>query len=135
MTGSALARSAELLVGCRFKLHGRDPATGLDCVGLVSAALAAAGMPGAVPNGYSLRTGHWPDLDRWMARLGLKPAAFPPVSGDVGLFQPSPCQMHFAIAASAPGRWVEAHASLGRVVITAIQTPCVALWRCIDPES
>ena len=34
------ARAAEALAGARFRLHGRDRSTGLDCVGLVGLALA-----------------------------------------------------------------------------------------------
>jgi cell wall-associated NlpC family hydrolase len=39
-----LATAAETLVGSRFRLHGRDPETGLDCVGVVAAAMAAIGQ-------------------------------------------------------------------------------------------
>ena len=52
---AALARAARALVGARFRLHGRDPATGLDCVGLVAAALAAMGRRVPAPAGYALR--------------------------------------------------------------------------------
>jgi cell wall-associated NlpC family hydrolase len=50
----AAARAA---VGARFRLHGRDPATGLDCVGLAAWALRAGGFAGKVPDGYALRGG------------------------------------------------------------------------------
>ena len=33
MSAQALAEAAAALVGSRFRLHGRDPATGLDCIG------------------------------------------------------------------------------------------------------
>ncbi len=42
-TREAFAEAAESLVGIRFRLFGRDPAYGLDCVGLVAAALARSG--------------------------------------------------------------------------------------------
>ena len=49
------ARAAEALAGARFRLHGRDRSTGLDCVGLVGLALADIGMPVQFPAGYRLR--------------------------------------------------------------------------------
>ena len=41
---TALARAAAGCLGVRFRLHGRDPATGLDCLGLLGAALVATGV-------------------------------------------------------------------------------------------
>ena len=38
-SGAAIAAAARALVGVPFRLQGRDPALGLDCVGLVGAAL------------------------------------------------------------------------------------------------
>ena len=55
MTGEDLARAALGLKGAPFRLHGRDPATGLDCIGLFAVAMARAGRPVALPNGYALR--------------------------------------------------------------------------------
>ena len=53
------AKAAEELVGTPFRLHGRTPAAGVDCVGLVACALKHGGVPcgGAVdpPGGYGLR--------------------------------------------------------------------------------
>ena len=49
MSGAALAAAAESLVGTRFRLHGRDPDTGLDCVGLLAASLAAKEAATAPP--------------------------------------------------------------------------------------
>lgn len=53
--GTALAAAAASFVGAPFRLHGRDPARGLDCVGLVAAALAATGRPARAPSGYRMR--------------------------------------------------------------------------------
>ena len=55
MTGAKLARAAMALVGCRFRLHGRDPASGLDCVGVLHAALASCGRSVSLPDTYTLR--------------------------------------------------------------------------------
>ncbi|WP_218277309.1 hypothetical protein, partial [Pseudomonas sp. FW305-67] len=61
-----VAQAALGSVGARFRLHGRDPATGLDCIGLAAHALQAGGFNGEVPDGYALRGG---DLARIMAAL------------------------------------------------------------------
>ena len=53
--GEALVQAAVQLVDTPFRLHGRDPGTGLDCVGLVSAAMAASGGQPVPPAGYTLR--------------------------------------------------------------------------------
>lgn len=47
MTGEDVARAAVALVGTPFRRQGRHPSTGLDCQGLVVAAVLAAG--GALP--------------------------------------------------------------------------------------
>lgn len=132
MSGAALAAAAAALVGTRFRLGGRDPASGLDCIGLLHAASAALGRPLALPVGYPLRVR---DLAAWLpdpARLGLGlvPVAGPPQPGDVVLLAPGPAQVHLAIAANSGG-WVHAHAGLRAVVISP-DRPAGALlhhWR------
>lgn len=133
MTGPALARAAEGLAGTPFRLHGRDPRTGLDCIGLIDCALAAIGRKALFPNGYALRTGQWPDLDRIAAGRGFAQASGQVLPGDVLLLKPSACQMHFAIAGLRDGTWIEAHAGLRRVVVTAISDrfPIVRRWRLV----
>ncbi len=119
MTPNLLAREVEALVGSPFRLHGRDPATGLDCLGLLSAAMARAGRPIALPTGYSLRI---TCLDAWMPdplTCGLRPAKGRFVPGDVVLLQPSPVQFHLAIA-DRKLDWVHAHAGLRKVVRDAV---------------
>lgn len=115
MSPVQLARASEGLVGVPFRLHGRDPETGLDCIGLLSAAMAIGGAPIALPTGYPLRLR---ELAQWLpdpAELGFGKAlsAFRP--GDVVLLQPGPAQFHLAIADHMLG-WVHAHAGLRRVV-------------------
>lgn len=115
MRGAALAAAAEALVGSSFRLHGRDAATGLDCIGLLVAAMARCGHSLAVPTGYPLRlrtlTGWLPDP----ASCGFAEAEPPYAPGDVVMLQPGPAQFHLAIAAPGQG-WVHAHAGLRRVV-------------------
>jgi len=115
MTALALAEAAVALVGARFRLHGRDPSTGLDCIGLFAAAMAASGRPLALPSGYPLRLR---SLAGWLpdpAACGFALAAPPFAPGDVVMVEPGPAQFHLAIAAPGGG-WVHAHAGLRRVV-------------------
>lgn len=114
MTGGDLAAAAQSLVGIPFRLHGRDPQSGLDCIGLFGAAMARAGCPVALPNGYPLRT-LAPEV--WLPTpesCGFAAAAGATEPGDVLLMRLGAAQVHLAIV-SARG-WVHAHAGLRRVV-------------------
>lgn len=104
------AAAAQALVGVPFRLGGRDPVTGVDCVGLVACALEAA----EAPRGYRLRntmiTRH---LD-FAARAGFVSAAGAIRRGDLLLTAPGPAQHHLLVAVG-PDRFVHAHAGLRRV--------------------
>jgi cell wall-associated NlpC family hydrolase len=115
VSGAALAEAAAALVGTRFRLHGRDPATGLDCIGLFSAAMAATGRAVSLPNGYTLRIRDPAGLLPNPASLGFGPASGPTRPGDVLLFAVGPAQFHLGIA-TKPTIIVHAHAGLRRVV-------------------
>jgi cell wall-associated NlpC family hydrolase len=135
MSGAALARAAEALVGTKFRLHGRDPVTGLDCVGVLAAALAAIGKPAPLPSGYTikLRT-----LDHWLpdpASCGFAPIDAAIAAGDVLLLDLGPCQQHLVIATAA-NRFVHAHAGLRRVVESSgpLPGPVLHHWRLL-PET
>ncbi|MFM5953157.1 MAG: hypothetical protein ACKOPE_02490 [Novosphingobium sp.] len=132
MTGAALAKAAENLIGTRFILHGRNPESGLDCIGLLAAAMIAIGRPIAIPSGYPLRVR---DLRAWLpnpTERGLAAASAPFEPGDVVIVQPGAVQFHLAIAA-LDGGWIHAHAGLRRVVhdpkIPA--GPLIHHWRLI----
>ena len=102
-------------MGTPFRLHGRDPATGLDCVGLVCAALAATGMKPIAPRGYSLRN---LAVDQWLGlatQSGLVPSHGLMRAGDVLLIAVGACQHHLAIA-EGPESIIHAHAGLRKVV-------------------
>jgi cell wall-associated NlpC family hydrolase len=116
MTGPELARAAEALAGTPFRLHGRDPTTGLDCIGLLAAALAACGRPSRLPNGYSMRNLGAMMLPPDPGELGFAAASGGIIAGDVLLLSPGPGQLHLAIAA-AGASFVHAHAGLGKVVV------------------
>lgn len=128
--GLALAEAAMRLIGCRFRLHGRDPAAGLDCVGLVAAALTATGASPHAPTGYRLRN---LSVDHWLPfadQSGLVTASGPIRAGDILLIALGHCQHHLAIAADET-RVVHAHAALGQVVLQP-RDPAwqiIARWR------
>lgn len=116
-------RAALALVGARFRLHGRDPLTGLDCVGV---AALAAGVE--APSGYALRGGDVGAVAARIERAGLVQVkeAWP---GDVMLLRPGPGQLHLAIKT---GRgFVHADAALRRVVERpgAPEWEILGLWR------
>ena len=132
--GVRLALAAEALVGVPFRLHGRDVATGLDCVGVVGAALAGIGRGAAVPVGYAMKMRSVDGLLGGAAACGLVPAAGPGRPGDVMLFALGPAQFHLAVADSGGGI-VHAHAGLRRVVRGALPVAwdLRARWR-LDEE-
>ncbi len=111
----SLGEAAAGLVGCRFRLHGLDPATGLDCVGLVHASLAAMGRRPVAPRGYGLRN---LSVDHWLefaARSGLGPAEGPSGPDEVLLVNLGYGQHHLMIT-TGQDEVVHAHAGLSRVV-------------------
>jgi len=130
MSGTALARAAESFVGASFRLHGRDPIMGVDCVGLVLLAMAEVGRPGRLPVSYALRN---LEPERFM-RLPAAAGFFEPDDdelepGDVLVFSPGPAQLHLAVVALSG--IVHAHAGLRRVVRTPfpLPWPIIGHWR------
>ena len=130
----AFAQAAESLVGIRFRLFGRDTAYGLDCVGLVAAALARSGRSVSAPTGYGLRNADIAEFLPFATLAGLKPCDSDPIRGDVLLLRPGPAQHHLAIA-TAPDMIVHAHAGLRRIVSQPLPTapepatPILRAWR------
>jgi cell wall-associated NlpC family hydrolase len=114
--GEALAKAARGLAGVRFRLHGRDPATGLDCIGLLHAALAATGRLPDFPNGYRLRSRSVAGLDAIARCNGLVAASGDPIAGDVVLVSLGGCQHHLLIALGEHA-FIHAHAGIGRAVL------------------
>lgn len=133
MSGAALAQAALALPGALFRLHGRDPRTGLDCVGVLSAALEAINRRPALPRAYALRCRSVPGVDRIAQTCGLQAAPNPIIAGDVLLFRVGPCQVHLAIAVGA-ARIVHAHARLRRVIEGPVPPEWTVLhhWRLAD---
>lgn len=130
MTGSALAAAAATLVGAPFRLHGRDPARGLDCVGVVAAAFARCGLAPEEPRGYALRNSSIDALLDLAAGAGLAESTGPIEAGDIVLVRPGPAQHHLLVALG-PDRFVHAHAGLRRVVEQPgpLPWPIARRWR------
>ncbi len=130
---AAAARSA---MGAKFRLHGRAPADGLDCIGLVAHALAAGGFAGEVPTGYALRGGVPAHVAALLDAAGLERVA-EEAAGDVLLLATGPGQLHLAIATG--DGCIHADAVLRRVVERpgALPWPILGRWRLADvtPES
>ncbi|KPL68941.1 hypothetical protein SZ64_13025 [Erythrobacter sp. SG61-1L] len=132
--GSALARAAAGLAGVPFRLHGRDPASGLDCVGLVHAALAAIGREAPAPCHYGLRNRDIAHALSFLTRAGFAETTTSPLPGDLLLTQPGPLQHHLLIHGEG-GAAIHAHAGLRRVVITPppLPWPVLRRWRLSPP--
>jgi cell wall-associated NlpC family hydrolase len=72
--GERVAAAAFALVGTPFRLRGRDPRTGLDCVGLALAAFGRAGVRAVEPPPYQMRGTSRERAETVFRRAGLVPA-------------------------------------------------------------
>ncbi len=128
---AALAEAALLLIGTRFRLHGRVAATGLDCVGLVAAAMQSAGYAPSTPDGYSLRS---VSVTQWLHHADKSGLYRAEANGDVVLCMANPVQPHLLIA--VPGGFVHAHAGLGRVTLmpSPLPWPIALQWHLADKD-
>lgn len=120
----AVSNAALALIGVPFRLHGREVATGLDCVGLVGEVVRQAGGVPVLPDGYSLRMACVEPLLSFAVRSGLSDCA-DDQEADVVLCRTNPLQPHLLVR--VPGGFVHAHASLGRVVFM----PQPLAWRVL----
>lgn len=82
---------ARALVGTRFRPHGRDPASGLDCVGLAGLVMGVEGLP----TGYALRGGTVESVAARIDRTGL--VRCDPIPGVLALVESGPDQFHLVI--------------------------------------
>ena len=130
MSGLALAWAAEGFLGAAFRLHGRDPLTGFDCLGLVLVALAEIGRPVHLVASYGLRNLEPERFLRLPEAAGFVEADTPLEPGDVLLLGTGPAHLHLAIV-GVEGGIVHAHAGLGRVVHTPfpLPWPVIGQWR------
>lgn len=128
---AALAEAALSLVGTRFRLHGRVAETGLDCVGLVAAAIRGAGYSPRPPQGYSLRN---VSVAHWLGHAEQSGLISAEANGDVVLCMANPVQPHLLIV--VPGGFVHAHAGLGRVTFLPdpLLWPITMQWHLADKD-
>lgn len=128
--GLAIAREAESLMGTPFRLHGRDPRFGLDCIGLVAQALKQAGHRVSAPTGYALRTTDVGHYLRFAPASGLRSSTGPRQPGDIMMVRPGPAQFHLLVA-GPQGGFIHAHAGLRKVVAAWLDPswPIVRQWR------
>lgn len=109
-----MVAASRACLGSRFRIQGRDPATGLDCIGLALVALKAAGSEPDAPRDYSLSGKGLAER----LEAGLQTAGCAPVAsvrpGDLIIFEPAPGQAHLAVA-STQGV-IHAHLGIGRIV-------------------
>ncbi|RKF20574.1 peptidoglycan endopeptidase [Altericroceibacterium spongiae] len=127
----ALVEAARTYIGTPFRLHGRDRQHGLDCLGLILAALRDTGHRCPSPPPYALRNSRIDPLLAFAANSGLIQGPPPFRTGDILLGKVGPAQWHAAIAMGPTG-FIHAHAGLRRVVQTpgAFPWPLLGLWRC-----
>lgn len=124
MADDVVAR-ARALIGTRFRLHGRVPETGLDCVGLITCACPAITRP---PEGYSLRGGTAAGFAAMFIANGMKRREGGARPGDILLLQPSTAQFHLGVWSGES--LIHADGVLRRVVETpgALAWPLVSGW-------
>ena len=122
----AIVAAARGCVGTRFRPQGRVPQLGLDGIGVVLVAAAAAGIDGAAP-AYRLGGDH-PDIAAALVGHGCfrVEAALP---GDVIVIAPAARQRHLGVVTEAG--LVHAHAGLDRVVEGPIDPDwtLIGAWR------
>lgn len=128
--GARIAARALGLVGVPFRLHGRSPETGLDCVGLVADVLQSVGFDLPIPVGYELRGQFEDEADHFFntARFEALKCHEVGALGDCCTVRIAPRQLHFIIIVS--GGFVHAHAGLRRVVLTPgpVAWPVIGRW-------
>jgi hypothetical protein len=129
-SGSSVVERARALVGTRFRPKGRSRASGLDCVGLASAATGIA----RVPEGYALRGGSAVRIASELRTAGFRRYGTPE-PGDVLVLQTGPEQLHLGVWTG--GGLVHADAGLRRVVERPgiPPWPIIGIWRRIIAEA
>ncbi|BEU99026.1 peptidoglycan endopeptidase [Novosphingobium olei] len=121
-----LERAALGLVGTRYRLHGRDRDSGVDCVGLVALAMREAGYSAVAPTGYALRHADVATLTGLARANGFVAVGS---RGDLVLAMANPVQPHLLIRTTQG--FVHAHAGLRRVTLLpgALPWPVAGEWQ------
>lgn len=122
--------AARGMLGVRFRPQGRDVVRGLDCVGLIWAAYAAAKVPLRAPVGYPLRGWRGLRIEAALEQSGLVRVCDIGQRGrrigDVLLCALGAGQFHLGLGGASSV--IHAHAGLGRVV----ESPWDAAWAEAD---
>jgi cell wall-associated NlpC family hydrolase len=113
--GKAVAARARALVGVYFRPQGRTRETGLDCVGLVAAALKLD----EVRADYRLRGGSAEELGQALGQAGLRRVK-DAWEGDVLVMRAGAEQLHMGVVTEAG--FVHAHAGMP-------EWPVIEIWR------
>ncbi|MDZ3830333.1 MAG: NlpC/P60 family protein [Sphingopyxis sp.] len=130
--GARALAAARAMVGVPFRRQGCDPATGLDCVGLVWAAFAAAGRALARPADYPMRGWSAERIAAALRAAGFQPVRAERRDGDVALIADAAGQFHLAMIGQ--DIVVHAHAGLRRVVESppTVVPDAATRWRLFE---
>lgn len=120
MKRSDIVRRARALVGIRFRPQGRDPAVGLDCVGVILCTFAIPSRE--VRSDYRLSGHGRSEVEQGLLRRFRRVGRWQRRPGDVLLFQVREDQVHLCIECG--GSFVHADARLKRIV----ETPGTPEW-------
>ncbi|UYY76664.1 peptidoglycan endopeptidase [Sphingomonas sp. R1] len=128
MSGATVLAAARRAIGVPFRPQGRDPVSGLDCVGLAALALGRT-----APTGYRLRLGDAAAVSHALRAAGLVEVAGA-VPGDLLLCRSGPGQLHLAIRSE--NGIVHADAVARRVVERpgAVPWPVLGCWRLVEND-
>lgn len=128
MSAAAVLAAARAALGVRFRPHGHDPETGLDCVGLAAVALRRA-----VPGAYRLRTGDVQGVETRLRGAGLVQVDAAR-AGDLLLCRSGAGQLHLAIRCE--DGIIHADAVARRVVERpgAVPWPVLSCWRLVEED-
>lgn len=107
---------ARALIGTAFRPQGRNPAVGLDCIGLV---ICAYDLPAGEQPTYRLTDGSWPEIE-----IGLKPwfdrvEAGRGISNDLVVFALSR-SFHFGVISGSA--LIHADVNAGRIIERRLPT-------------
>lgn len=98
-------------------------------MGLVEAAMTAAGQPVRLPVDYTLKMRSIKRFAEVALQVGLVPASGSAKAGDILLLRVGPCQFHLGIF-GLNGDFIHAHAGLRRVVSSPLpQGDILDRWR------
>lgn len=134
-SANAFAAAAERCLGVPFKLHGRNPRFGLDCIGLVIHSLSESTGTEHQTKPYRIRNTDYSHLLSGASCLGFGKIDSPVIRGDVLAVIPGAGQMHFAIV-SGPRLLIHSHAGVGKVVKTPgpLPWPTLHKFRLLNKE-